>query len=180
MTLPTADPEYAMIAAAVYQACNHFDPYLPPLSDDLAEAWGRLFAKHKLGTPDLLRAVDAVYDEHGSGYRPLPKDIIDAARKIRGERTQRESRAERQAREDRLDARPGVGETPAIETRPATADARRKAIDGFTRGFGRPHGEQQRDRVRDLVERQRAAAPPQPMPVADTAANVAVTAEDLR
>jgi hypothetical protein len=76
---------YAQIAAVVYQACNAYDPYMPPLSPEMAKAWGRQFEKHKL-TPDLLlQAVDRIYDEHGSGYRPLPKDITDAGRTIRRE-----------------------------------------------------------------------------------------------
>lgn len=77
---------YAQIAAAVYQACNSYDPYLPQLSVDMAQAWGRLFEKHKLAPDLLLKAVDRVYGEHGSGYRPLPKDIVDAARAIRREK----------------------------------------------------------------------------------------------
>jgi hypothetical protein len=81
---------YQQIAAAVYQRCNHFDPYLPPLSADLARAWGSLFAKHQLPEADALAGVDAVYDEHGSGYRPLPADIIAAARTIRQDRRMRE------------------------------------------------------------------------------------------
>lgn len=77
---------YAQVAAAVYQACNAFDPYLPPLSAELAKAWGRLFEKYKLNVDDLMSGVDRVYIEHGSGYRPLPKDICDAARAERMER----------------------------------------------------------------------------------------------
>ena len=95
---------YAQIAAAVYQRCNHFDPYLPALSADLARAWGALFEKHRFNERDLLAAVDAVYGERGSGFRPLPADIITAARAIRRDRTERESLAERRAREDDRDA----------------------------------------------------------------------------
>lgn len=76
---------YAQIAAAVYQACNAYDPYLPRLSEEMARAWGRTFEKHKLTMDLLIKAVDRIYDEHGSGYRPLPKDIVDAARAIRRE-----------------------------------------------------------------------------------------------
>jgi hypothetical protein len=56
---------------------------------DLARAWGTLFEKHRLDEHDLLAGVVLVYDQHGSGYRPLPKDIIDGARSIRRERTER-------------------------------------------------------------------------------------------
>jgi hypothetical protein len=95
---------YAQIAGAVYQRCNHFDPYLPPLSTDLARAWGTLFEKHRLHEADLLNAVDVVYDEHGTPYRPLPHDIVAAARAIRRERAEREDDAQRRAREDAQDA----------------------------------------------------------------------------
>jgi hypothetical protein len=81
---------YQQIAAAVYQRCNHFDPYLPPLSADLARAWGTLFEHHRLSPDDLLAGVDAVYDQHGSGYRPLPADIISAARALRQDRAMRQ------------------------------------------------------------------------------------------
>lgn len=79
----TTTAEYAVIAAGVYQACNHYDPYLPPLSEDLARAWGKAFERHDLAAELLLAAVDKVYAENGSGFRPLPKDLIDAARAIR-------------------------------------------------------------------------------------------------
>ncbi len=95
---------YAQVAAAVYQACNHFDPYLPTLSPELAKAWGRQFEKFQFSIDDLMKAVDRVYEDHGSGYRPLPKDITDAARAIRRERCERESADERRAREDARDA----------------------------------------------------------------------------
>jgi len=81
---------YAQIAAAVYQRCNHFDPYLPKLDAALARAWGALFEKHRLSQDDLLAAVDAVYDHHGAGYRPLPADIITAARALRQDRAMRQ------------------------------------------------------------------------------------------
>ena len=81
---------YQQIAAAVYQRCNHFDPYLPALSSDLARAWGGLFEKHRLSQDDLLAAVETIYDQHGNGYRPMPADIIGAARAIRQDRFQRQ------------------------------------------------------------------------------------------
>jgi hypothetical protein len=77
---------YAQIAALVYQACNAYDAYMPPLSPEMAKAWGKNFQKYNLSLDDLLKGVDRVYDAHGSGYRPLPKDISDAARTERRER----------------------------------------------------------------------------------------------
>ena len=81
---------YAQAAALVYQRCNHFDPYLPPLNEDLARAWGSQFERHRLTLNDLLAGVDRVYDQHGSGYRPLPADITAAARAIRRDRDDRQ------------------------------------------------------------------------------------------
>jgi hypothetical protein len=80
---------YAQIAAAVYQACNAFDPYLPKLSMEMANAWGRTFKKFQLTLEELVAGVDRVYEEHGSGYRPLPKDIVDAARTVRREKDEK-------------------------------------------------------------------------------------------
>lgn len=125
------EPNYAQIAAAVYQACNHFDPYLPALSADLARAWGRLFETGKFTVDDLLAAVDRVYSEHGSGYRPLPKDITDAARLIRDKRVK--DRAADSARQ--------ISGPP-----PATAEARRRAIEEFARR------RTTRPAVRDITE----------------------------
>jgi hypothetical protein len=96
---------YQQIAAAVYQRCNHFDPYLPPLSPDLARAWGALFEKHRHSEADLLAGVETVYDEHGSGYRPLPADIIAATRRIRQDRYDRSDIHQRGAHEAICDAK---------------------------------------------------------------------------
>ena len=52
----------------------------------------------------MLDGVTKMYADNGSGFRPLPKDLTDAARAVRRERTERESDTERQAREDRRDA----------------------------------------------------------------------------
>jgi hypothetical protein len=93
---------HEQIAAGVYQRCNHFDPYLPPLSADLARAWGSLFAKHRLNQDDLLAAVDTVYETHGNGYRPMPADIITAAKTLRQDRFQRQPLDDIEAHNDRL------------------------------------------------------------------------------
>lgn len=147
---------YAQIAAAVYQRCNHFDPYLPALTADLARAWGALFAKHKLDQADLLAAVEVVYDENGRGYRPMVADIVKAARSIRRERYERSdlNSAERLAHEAICDAK-------AVEVPPEVAEASRRTIAGFA---FRPLQLTEAESRRRLVERQRRAAPPQPIP----------------
>jgi hypothetical protein len=82
---------YSQIGAAVLAACIAYDPYSAHPSAETAKAWGRLFEKHHLSVDDLLAAVDGVYEQHGTApngdrYKPLPKDIVDAARAIRRDR----------------------------------------------------------------------------------------------
>lgn len=155
---------YAALAALVLAKCAAYDPYRPEVTEEQARAWGEQLALHGLNDRALLSdAVTRVYSEHGSGYRPLPKDITDAARALRKERADRESTAERQAREDRLDARPSL-QIPATKDVQAAAERVRGAVAAFTeRGLGQQY-RGDRDRIRDLVERQRAAGPPCEIP----------------
>lgn len=97
---------YPQMAALVLAKCAAYDPYLTAPTKETCLAWAEQFELYELGLDDLTKAVTKVYSEHGSGYRPLPKDITDAARAIRKDRTERESSAQREAREDRLDERP--------------------------------------------------------------------------
>lgn len=162
MTDPHTLP-YPAIAALVYQACNHFDPYLPPLSDDMGNAWGRLFERHRLSLDELLAGVDKVYDEHGSGYRPLPKDLIDAARAIRKQRRDQTGPT---------DAYYALCDSKAAPDAPALSPPRQAKIEQFRGSFGKPPGTaaaEAQARILATVERQRRAAPPAPMP-ADTGA----------
>lgn len=116
-------PNYPQMAALVYGKCAAYDPYLAEPSEETCLAWAEQFALYRLELSDLLAAVTKVYSEHGSGYRPLPKDLTDASRAIRADRCQRESKAEREAREDRRDA--------ALEA------SNRARIIAATSGFGR-------------------------------------------
>ncbi|MDB2211757.1 MULTISPECIES: hypothetical protein [Mycobacteroides] len=99
---------YPQMAALVLAKCAAYDPYLTAPTKETCLAWAEQFELYGLGLDDLTKAVTKVYSDNGSGYRPLPKDITDAARAIRKERTERESSAQREAREDRLDARPAL------------------------------------------------------------------------
>jgi hypothetical protein len=123
---------YQQIAADVYQRCNHFDPYLPALNPDLARAWGKLFEKHRLGHEDLNAGVEALYDTHGDGYRPMPADIIAAARAIRQDRHQRSDIHQRGTHE-------AICDTKAADTLTAmvTQLADRKTIPDEPRQFVR-------------------------------------------
>lgn len=95
---------YPQMAALVLAKCAAYDPYLTEPTEETARAWAEQFELYRLKLPDLMAAVTKVYSQHGSGYRPLPKDLTDAARAIRQDRTERESDADREARQARRDA----------------------------------------------------------------------------
>lgn len=96
--------DYRQIAALALAKCAAYDPWFPKPSQALVDSWSEAIAKYKLGQYDVLAGVAKMYADNGSGFRPLPKDLTDAARAVRRERGERESEQERKAREDRYDA----------------------------------------------------------------------------
>lgn len=115
-------PNYPQMAALVYGKCAAYDPYLAEPSEETCLAWAEQFALGRFDLPDLMAAVTKVYSEHGSGYRPLPKDITDAARAIRADRAKRRT----------VDESHELAGPP-----PATAEARRRAIHEFAASLGK-------------------------------------------
>lgn len=95
----------ALEVMAVVVACHH---RTAPRMDDpeatlaTASIWAELFSVYKLELRDLIAAVKKRALTHADA--PEPAEIIQFARDIRGERSERESAAEREAREDRRDA----------------------------------------------------------------------------
>lgn len=83
-------PNYPQMAALVYGKCAAYDPYLAEPSEETCLAWAEQFALYGLELADLMAGVTKVYTDHGSGYRPLPKDIADAARAVRADRAARQ------------------------------------------------------------------------------------------
>lgn len=98
----TAD---ALEVMTVVAACHH---RTAPRMDDrqatlaTANIWAELFTVYRLELPDLLAAVKKRALSHAEA--PEPAEIIQFAREIRRDRTERETTAEREAREDRRDA----------------------------------------------------------------------------
>lgn len=90
---------------AVLAKCAANDPWFPHPAEATILAWADQFVIAKLPLDDLLAAVTQVYATNGGGYKPLPADIVRAARAIRADRMQRETDEQRRAREDHLDAR---------------------------------------------------------------------------
>lgn len=97
--------DYRHTAALALAKCAAYDPWFPKASQAIVESWAEQLALYQLTLDDVLAGVAKMYSEHNSGFRPLPKDLTDAARAVRRERTERESEDERRAREDARDTR---------------------------------------------------------------------------
>jgi hypothetical protein len=95
--------DYTKVAAAVLAKCATKDPFFPKPSPALALGWGEEFECWNLTVEDLLAGVTKAYRDNGNGFRPLPKDIVDAARAIRRDRSDREDNEARALREERND-----------------------------------------------------------------------------
>jgi hypothetical protein len=92
-------PESAINATkAVLAKCAANDPWFPQPAEATILAWAEQFVIAKIPLDDLLAAVTQVYATNGSRYRPLPGDIIKAARAIRADRAERESNEQREQR----------------------------------------------------------------------------------
>lgn len=81
--------DYTRIAAAVLAKCASKDPFFPKPSAALAIGWGEEFECWNLTVDELLAGVTKAYRDNGNGFRPLPKDIVDAARSIRRDEDER-------------------------------------------------------------------------------------------
>lgn len=96
--------DYRAIAAHALAKCAANDPWFPQPNRATVEAWAEHIEHWQLGLDDVLTAVTKMYADNASPFRPLPKDLIAAARSVRSIRTESETPAEREAREDRRDA----------------------------------------------------------------------------
>lgn len=96
--------DYKQTAALALAKCAAYDPWFPKPAQAVVDSWAEQIEKYQLDVCDVLAGVTKMYSDNGSGFRPLPKDLTDAARSVRRDRTERESDAERRAREDRRDA----------------------------------------------------------------------------
>lgn len=95
--------DYRQTAALALAKCAAYDPWFPKASQAIVDSWAEQIERYQLDAADVLAGVTKMYSDNGSGFRPLPKDLTDAARAIRRDRAERESTAERQLREDRRD-----------------------------------------------------------------------------
>ncbi|MDG3012401.1 hypothetical protein G4X40_19865 [Rhodococcus sp. D2-41] len=88
-------------AAKVLAKCSCFDPVFSKPDAALATGWAEAFSRYELELVDLLAAVTNHYCECAD--RAMPSHLIAQARKLRRERSERETAIERRAREGRID-----------------------------------------------------------------------------
>ncbi len=112
--------DYPDIAAKALALCAAHDPWFPQPNRMTVTAWAEQIAVYQLGGRDVLDGVRLAYRDNGSGFRPLPRDIVQAARRIRAERAQAEPPAAREAREDRQ-----------------VAERAKRKLDAMTRSIGK-------------------------------------------
>ncbi len=97
--------DYRQTAALALAKCAAYDPWFPKPNQATVEAWAEAIAEYQLDTADILEGVKLAYRDNGAGFKPLPRDIVQAARQIRRERAERETTAERLEREAAIDAK---------------------------------------------------------------------------
>lgn len=81
--------DYKQIAALALAKCAAYDPWFPKASQATVDAWAEAISEYELALPDVLAGVKLAYRENGSGFKPLPKDIVQAARAARKDRRER-------------------------------------------------------------------------------------------
>lgn len=95
--------DFHQTAALALAKCAAHDPWFPQPNRATVDAWADQIGEYQLGQADVLEGVKLAYRDNGSGFRPLPADIVQRARSVRRDRAERESTAQREAREDARD-----------------------------------------------------------------------------
>lgn len=80
--------DYHQIAALALAKCAAYDPWFPKASQAIVDSWAEQIERYKFDLPTVLKGVTKMYADNGSGFRPLPKDLTDAARAIRSAEAQ--------------------------------------------------------------------------------------------
>lgn len=88
-------------AGKVLTKCSTFDPMFSKPDKNLAKGWAEAFSRYDLALDDLLEAVTVHYCQ--TGERAMPASLIQQARKLRRERSERETPDERSLREAAID-----------------------------------------------------------------------------
>lgn len=110
------------IAAQALAKCAAYDPWFPQPNRATVAAWAEQIDRWELSIEDVLAGVTKMYGDNGSGFRPLPKDLVDAARFLRDKR----------AKDTTVDDSRALPGPP-----PASAEARANAIATFAASVGK-------------------------------------------
>jgi hypothetical protein len=107
-------------ARQVLARCAGHDPWFPNPDPMVVAVWAEQFAQSGLPRERLIRGVFRAYRDNGSGFRPLPKDILAAARAEGGDPASMTDE-ERRAHEALCDSKaaPDPPEVEAPPPRPA-------------------------------------------------------------
>lgn len=101
------------VARQVLARCAAHDPWFPNPDPMVVATWAQQFTESRLRGQALIEGVFRAYRDNGSGFRPLPKDIIVAARAVLSEKQLRWSDEERAEFEALCDAK-AQPEPPAL------------------------------------------------------------------
>lgn len=71
--------EWKQTAALVLAKCAANDPWFPNGGESVVLAWAEVFKKSEMQRIDLIGGVTLAYMEHGSGFKPLPADLVKYA-----------------------------------------------------------------------------------------------------
>jgi hypothetical protein len=116
-------------AAKALAKCAAYDPWFPQPNRATVQAWAEQINRYGLDLPDVLAGVTKMYSDNGSGFRPLPRDLIDASRAVRKDRTDRA--VDRSAHEALCDTKAG-------DLTPVELAANRRVIDAMVADIGKP------------------------------------------
>lgn len=172
--------------------CAANDPWFPTPNESMVLAWAEHFAITNLDRSDLLAGVTSVYAGNHAGFRPLPGDILAAARSIRSDRSHRteppihhkaEIPPHEPVDEPKIPARHSHPKPPVNDPhRPvqepethavATAEQRRAAINAFAASRGLPYIEEDAHRATDVQCPFCGALPAYPCTIHGTAQKLA-------
>jgi hypothetical protein len=94
------NPNPALAARKVLTKIGAYDPFFSKPAESILVAWTEQIAATNLTEDELLAAVAEVYRVKESGFRPLPADVLNTARRLRRERFDALPLAEQQAIRD--------------------------------------------------------------------------------
>ncbi len=90
-------PNREVAARKVLAKIAATDPYFAKPSQAIVKAWSEQFAATNLTDEELLDGVTALYAVKESGFRPLPADVLNAAKRLRREAFDRLPLAQQEA-----------------------------------------------------------------------------------